>query len=207
MALVVAVHFDSGLPMKTSVVKKRAQSLRRVLTVLEAALTELHAANEKCLVFLGGDFNAVREEFVYGNTDEFYSCEGVCALKPDYLKPIGEHFCTRSLPCASLGDLGQLKLCCGGCESGELTEASWSRQEGADLTTRAGASKLIIDFVMVGVSTGGGLSCSTKPVIIPTAQQLTECSDLSDGLRKSAAHFGSDHLPVACDCTFTTMAP
>jgi hypothetical protein len=60
-------------------VRLRAAEAKALLAEVAAAAAAVRAAGRRGLILVGGDLNALREEFVYGNTDPFFASPAVRA--------------------------------------------------------------------------------------------------------------------------------
>jgi hypothetical protein len=101
-------------------------------------------------VIVAGDFNAVREEFVYGNGPDFFATPSVTAVEPKLAHPtVGAELAPDELlPAIARLDeeSGGLVLVCDGVDGGELREVA---PLDTALCTRSG-STMVIDFVFMG---------------------------------------------------------
>ncbi|CAE8588404.1 unnamed protein product [Polarella glacialis] len=205
LCLVMAVHLESGPPSKTSAVRLRSAQTQALLASVAKLAALLRSQGERCAVFVGGDFNAVREEFISGNTPDFYET-------PDAVQPEAGY---RAPPCgpssepspssrrafqSSLGPCGELCLSCDGVDEGWLREVSRAgAPAGSSLCSRAGAP-VVIDFILAA-SLGYASECDpfkAESVAIATLEEQKEAADKDGGLAAAVRLFGSDHLPVAC---------
>ena len=167
-----------------------------------------HVPHATCMA---GDFNALREEYVYGNTRAFFDSHAVKAVRPSLRRPAptAPLVSPPEPPLASLGPMGELRLHCPSCDGGLLVEQSARPGEGCSpaplgvhaaaaggTCTRAG-STMTIDFVLVGSVGGVPLSASPHSPV-PSAHRIA-AADPVDGIRHAVLHWGSDHLPVAAD--------
>jgi hypothetical protein len=60
---------------------------------IETSVKALQAHSQaRCVVVLGGDFNAVREEFVFGNQPVFFEQDGVRKIVPSRVEPVAGKF-------------------------------------------------------------------------------------------------------------------
>ena len=185
----------------------RAVQMRALLEELDALGAGLRAAGLRAVLLVGGDLNAVREEFVHGNGDAFYASDGVRAIRPALKRPAhgGEVAAAATLwgeaaqPLASLGTDGALRLACASADGGWLREASAApaAEAGAAAVacTRSGSS-MCIDFLLIGAI---GTTCTSAPLAIVPAADVEACADAVDGTRLAITKWGSDHLPVAAD--------
>ena len=207
--LVAAVHLESGSPSDGAKVELRAAQLRALLADLDARVAALAPALGQCAVVLGGDLNALREEFVHGNTEIFFECAAVRGVEPALKRPAAgaERQEPPSPPVASLGPLplGELRLCVGATDGGWLVEGTVSTHLGSRCT-RAG-STMMIDFLMFGgvAFEGAPLPAATPVLIVPAADEAA-AADPADGVRCAVTSWGSDHLPVACDLLVRSKA-
>lgn len=188
--LVAAVHMESGEPSHSEKVAQRAHSLAALLCELTTAVEALVRAGLSGVVVVGGDFNGLREEYVFGNGEEFFSQAAVRACQPAKQRPQGVPFIPE-LTRASLGPSGELRLKCDALDGGELYEASCAKG-----CTRASATD-VIDFIFVG--SFGGLCLSASKCTVCTDEQAAACADVKDGARIAILEWGSDHLPVMCE--------
>lgn len=203
--VVVAVHLESGPPSDSKKVELRAAQVRALLVEVEGIARALAAASVHALLVVGGDFNALREEFVHGNGAAFYAAPSVAAVRPT-LKPPANGAAVAaapSPPLARLGDGGELQLRCDACDGAWLVEASSAPYADGAATrapaascTRAGSS-VTIDFLLLG-SVGGTLSSAAPYRVVPAAD-VAASADAADGIRHAVTNWGSDHLPVAVD--------
>jgi len=198
LVLVGAVHLESGPPSSSDKVILRRDQLRALLAETSLVVEGLHSLGHGCSVIIGGDFNAVREEFVFGNGAEFYSTAGVAKLQPPLRKPrAGTDVQAPHPPLARLADDGSLHLFCGGIDGGELRESSRTAHDlaGKVACTRAGNS-MVIDFVLTGRA-GGGM-CDVKALELVAPEESAEAADPEYGIHAAVLRWGSDHLPVGC---------
>ena len=194
---VPSTDLESGKPSDTVKVALRAREMRALLHELSAAFAALAPAPR--VAILGGDFNALREEFLLGNIDAFFEREGVAAVRPPLRRPRAD--APRSLPpdppIARLSDSGELELACPSCDGGYLREATLSPGGGG--CTHAGDT-MVIDFIVIGVADipDQHLPIDVKPRPIVSEEDVAAAADPANGTRHAVTRFGSDHLPVAC---------
>ena len=198
LILTVALHLESGPPSDSRKVEWRAAQVRATLAEVDAFAAALSACGERALLVVGGDFNALREEFVHGNEVAFFTAASVAAVKPRLRPPAPGVSIARAPdpPFASLGPSGELRLRCPSCDGGWLVEASSVPSEAAASCTRAGHS-MTIDYLLLG-SVGGTMHAATPHRLVPAAD-MQAAADPSDGICHAVTHWGSDHLPVASD--------
>ena len=163
----------------------------------------LAAAGQRCVVVVGGDLNAVREEFVLGNAPPFFDHAAVQAVRPKLeLPPVAADISPPPRPAVArvAAEDGTLRFLCPGVDGGELREGSSSTRDGygAAACTRAGYT-MWIDFVMVGAVGAPALRATATPHAVATAAESAACADSGDGVYQAVTRFGSDHLPVSCD--------
>merc|ERR1712217_169135 len=72
LILVAGVHLESGPPSNSSKIVMRWDQMRDTLQFLGNLIQRLKRAGLEFAVVLCGDFNAVREEFLHGNTQAFF---------------------------------------------------------------------------------------------------------------------------------------
>ena len=204
LLLAVAVHLESAPPSDGKKVRTRRAQLRAVLGEISLAGRALAAAGMRCAVALGGDFNALKEEFVFGNGEAFFASPGAAAVHPALRRPVdGQTLSEAEMgsELARIGDSGGLTLACEGADGGELWEASHNPATAGEVQcTRAGKA-MLIDFVFAG-SFGGGGQLKTAPHPIASAEETAEAANEEYGIHSAVLRFGSDHLPVAADFDF-----
>lgn len=86
--LVVALHLASAPPSDSPIVALRRLQLHALLEEVGGVCDQLRARGCPCKVLVGGDFNAVREELVYGNGDDFFACKAVSSTRPPWQRPL-----------------------------------------------------------------------------------------------------------------------
>lgn len=260
--LVAACHFESGKPSDTAKVVLRAAAMRTTLRELELRVEHIRRSLSPPLggsggdvaIVLAGDLNAIREEFVFGNTDAFFSSAGAASVRPALRQP-RPGTARAPAPHPPLGELtlagglcgGGLILRCDGCDGAALAEASCPQPHseqrpasgigGGGGCTRAGAS-MVIDYIFVGsarpfvvgageresvagdggrAATGGGTGpaatsagsmCNKLAYAFPVvpAEDTARAAHEALGLRHAIMHWGSDHLPVACEICIAPSA-
>lgn len=194
--LVIAVHLESGKPSDTFKVAARAEQMRAILDHTGELSAELKQRGCACTVVLAGDMNALREEFVLGNTDAFFECSSVANVRPKLRPPPASaaRWEVAVPPMAELGASGrELWWRCSSCAGGWLREASAPPAAGS--CTRAG-STMVIDFIMAGTIAGRH---RVEPVALVPLEDRRAAADSSNGIQHAVELWGSDHLPVACD--------
>ena len=215
LLLLLAAHLESGKPSDSVKVALRAAQLKALLGELEEAASALRQAGRQAVLIVAGDLNAVREEFLYGNSDAFFEAPGVQAIVPPLRRP--SHGAARveppEPPLAKLGESGELCLACASADGGWLREVSAApacvAAQGHPVCTRAG-SNMAIDFVLLGSLGGGGGDgsggsgsdgdgCSGAPYGLVPPEDVAACADPVDGTRVAIGQWGSDHLPVGAD--------
>lgn len=215
LLLVCAVHLESAQPSDTRKVLLRRQQVRAMLSEVSGVAKSLLAAGAPpCTVAIGGDFNAIREEFLHGNSGEFFACAGTQLVKPAFrppVTPVGAD--EMGDPIAVLEAGGPLRMLCDGVDGGELVEATMNSAERPGpaaapsrvACTRAGKS-MVIDFVFCGVIGGGaggsGTSVRATPHVLASDEEAAQAADEGYGVRRAVLRWGSDHLPVACDLSW-----
>ena len=215
LLLLLAAHFESGKPSDSIKVALRAAQLKALLGELEEAASALRRAGRQAVLIVAGDLNAVREEFLYGNSAAFFEAPGVRAIVPPLRRP--SHSAARveppEPPLAKLGESGELCLACASADGGWLREVSAAparvAAQGHPVCTRAG-SNMAIDFILLGSLGGGGGDgsggsgsngggCSGAPHALVPPEDVAACADPIDGTRVAIGQWGSDHLPVGTD--------
>ena len=198
--VVCAAHLESGSPSDSAKVRYRARQMRTLLDAVGKLAAALAASSLPAVVVLGGDLNALREEFVLGNSAAFYDAPTVAAVRPRLKRPAADvpEAPPPEPPFACLGEAGELRLRCDCVDGGWLVEASGAAAAaGAAVPcTRAGAS-MTIDFALVGGV--GGAAVATAPHKLVSDGEAARCAAADDGVRQAVMCWGSDHLPVACD--------
>lgn len=207
--LVCAAHLESGKPSDTLKVALRAREMRALLAEVDAAAAAIAQSTAgACVVVLCGDLNALREEFVHGNTDAFYACEGVTKVMPRLKRPRADaaRADPPKPPIARLGTpRSELQLACPACDGGWLCEASDVSAPGVRCT-RAGAA-MVIDFVLLGLVRGSAATLASPTAIeVVGTEDEGAAADAADGVRRAIISVGSDHLPVACRVLCTHRA-
>ena len=205
--LVCAAHLESGKPSDTVKVALRAHELRAMLIEIEGIVADL----ERCVIIVGGDLNALREEFVSGNSDAFFDAPAVAAVRPTLKRPAANS-ARSAAPQPPIGRLGsargELQLACAPANGGWLVEASDARRErrDADMSccSRAGSS-MVIDFVLVGSI--GSLTVETEELQVVPDKDVAAAADAADGVRHAVTCCGSDHLPVGCNLYTAVRQP
>ena len=218
--LVLAVHFESGTPAVTAKVRLRSRQLCACLAELDHAVRAIRLAGLRAAVLLCGDLNAVREEFVHGNTEAFFESRRIAGATRAHKRPAGgaAHRFAAAPGTAELGGAPsfELRLAVRGVDGGWLQEVSHT--ENGSGCTRAG-SPVVIDYILGGtvgmagtVGVGGAgaegagagpMSYMAHPVV--TKAEVAAAADVSDGVRSAVIAVGSDHLPVAADVSFDTV--
>ena len=208
LVLVCAVHLESAQPSDTRKVLLRRNQVRAILSEVSGLAKALRAAGvPPCTIAIGGDFNAIREEFLHGNSEEFFACPGTQLVRPAFrppVAPVAAHEMGTAI--AVLDAAGPLRLLCDGVDGGELVEATFNSAEQPGQAsapariacTRAGMS-MVIDFVFCGVIGGAGTSASVTPHVFVSDEEAAQAADEGYGVRAAVLRWGSDHLPVACD--------
>jgi len=199
--VVCAAHLESGKPSDSAKVRYRAKQMRTLLAAVGRLAAALRRSSLPAVVILGGDLNALREEFVLGNSSAFYEAPSVAAVTPRLKRPATDVPAAPppEPPFACLGAAGELRLRCDGVDGGWLVEASFDAAGAAGAAvpcTRAGAS-MTIDFALVGGV--GGAAVATAPHKLVSDAEAAKCAAADDGVRQAVMRWGSDHLPVACD--------
>ena len=192
---VVAVHLESGDPSNGKAVRRRAVAMGNIRTRVEEVVRKWKQNATRGVVVVGGDFNSVREEFVHGNADEFFACEGVERIRPRKPRPQESEVFKPEVPYAKIDPEGRLCIQCEGIDAGWLTEGSFV-SDGKSFTTMSKHLNYVLDYLLVG---GVGMSVESKAVRILSPQQCESAGDEMMGLKWSAKEVGSDHLPVASD--------
>lgn len=194
--IVIAVHLESAPPSDTYNVRMRAVQLRALLEHLSSLVQRLKAAGQSCTMFVGGDFNTLQEELVYGTTEEFWQCESVRAVQPPLRRPKEELAPAPEPPVARFDDAGRVHLLCEVADGGELRQASSC--DGM-LCTRAGSS-MVIDFIFAGSATvGADKGKEFAALEVSTHEEMYVAAQADSGIFHSVKDVGSDHLPVACE--------
>lgn len=196
LIIVGAVHLDSAPPADSKKVLVRQAQIKSVLAEVSLAARSLAEVGQRCLFILGGDFNALREEFVLGNGDDFYAAPGVAAVRPRMDRPL-ETVPPLEPAVAELAEDGSLRLLCDGIDGGALREVSYLRcADGVVPCTRAGKS-MVIDFLFAGHVGLPGVQATTHELV--SAADAAAAADPTSGVHWAVMQWGSDHLPVACD--------
>ena len=202
LVLAVAVHFASAAPSDSHTVAKRrvelATTLDEVSSIGRALVAEntttnggggragganggAHEQQQQCrrrrrrrvVVVLGGDFNALREEFVHGNGAAFFACPAVARTRPAFRRPepgtevtadtfgarprgrlVRAECCSSPSspppPSSSQDHYAFLELFCDGADGGGVLREASQPDRNMDVgCTRAGKS-VVIDFLFVG---------------------------------------------------------
>jgi endonuclease/exonuclease/phosphatase family metal-dependent hydrolase len=194
--VVIAVHLESAPPSDTYSTRLRAAQLRALLRHLSSLVQQLKAAGYSCTIVVGGDFNTLLEEFVYGTEEEFWQSESVRAVQPPLLRPQEGMVPAPDPPVARLDAAGRVRLLCEVADGGELRQASY--HEGMHCT-RAGSS-MVVDFIFAG-SAGGDTAKgpATFALEVSTPHKMDMAARADSGVFHSVSDLGSDHLPVACE--------
>ena len=126
LVLVISVHLESGPPSDSRKVELRAAQVHSLLAECTHLAGALAAAGYRAALVVGGDFNALREEFVHGNTAAFFDAPAVGAVRPPLKRAPRDARLALAPepPIASLGPSGELRLHCAACDGGYLVEAS-----------------------------------------------------------------------------------
>ncbi|CAK0893363.1 unnamed protein product [Prorocentrum cordatum] len=197
--IVIAVHLESAPPSNTYGARLRAEQLRALLRHLSSLVQRLRAAGQGCTVLVGGDFNTLQEEFVYGTTEDFWQCEGVRAVQPPLRRPKVEPAPAPEPPVARFDDAGRVHLLCEVADGGDLRQAS--HHEGMRCT-RAGSS-MVIDFVFAGSASAdagkGKESKEFRALKVSTSEEMDMAARADSGIFHAVKDLGSDHLPVGCE--------
>lgn len=213
LLLVCAVHLESAQPSDTRKVLLRRQKVRAMLSEVSGLAKSLLAAGAPpCTVVIGGDFNAIREEFVHGNSEDFFASPGAKAVKPAFHRPVKPVEADEMGNCIAVLEAGgplQL-LCdslCDGVNGGKLVEATMNPAEqpwqavatSRVACTRAGKS-MVIDFVFCGqICSGAAGPGRATPYVLASDGEAAQGADEGYGVRAAVLRWGSDHLPGACD--------
>ena len=233
LLLVAACHLESGKPGSRSKVLRRKEEVISLVSELERTLAWFAARSIYCGVIVGGDFNALREEFVLGNGAAFFACPPIKAVQPP-LKPSREEVVLPpDPPLARIGSRGELHLRCAPADSGWLQEVSGSsigaHPTGSRITTRSGSS-MVIDYIFVGsvgcvlpikgekpsdaaaatdattdAPTGSGWAA--QPLAGLSEADTQRVSDPEGGVMHCIETVGSDHLPILVTGTFPLHPP
>jgi len=193
--LVTAVHLESAPPSESLKVNVRALQLRALQTYLSNISKQLAAKGHSCVFVLGGDFNALPEEFLHGNGAEFWEDARVLAVQPPLRRPsAGKPTIGPPVPpLVRAGDNGRWHLLCEGMDGGELHESS----RVSDVTCSRAGYSMVIDFIFVG--TVGHSSIAAEPVVTSTPEQSARAADKDYGVFNAVMNWGSDHLPVGAE--------
>ena len=201
--LILAVHLTSGKPSDGAKVAARAAELRAVRSELSLlAVRFSHAGLASGGGGLGGlglivcgDFNALREEFVMGNTDDFFGAPAIAAALPPFSRRAPGAAAVQSIgpPVANLKIDGTIQLSIDGIDT-PLSEAAPGVNHVAP--TRAGTNTTI-DYALVGSI--GSVTPRSQNVALFNPIEGSQAADVANGLRFAVLRWGSDHLPVACD--------
>ena len=109
----------------------RRHQIRAILSEVSGLAKALLAAGAPpCIVAIGGDFNAIREEFLHGNSEEFFACPGTQLVRPAFrppVAPVGADDMGSTIAVLDAG--GPLRLLCDGVDGGELIEATINSAE------------------------------------------------------------------------------
>lgn len=192
--VVIAVHLESAPPSDTYNTRLRAVQLRALLSHVSSLVQQLKAAGQSCTIVVGGDFNTVQEEFVYGTTEEFWQCEGVRAVQPPLRRPKDGFAPAPEPPVARLDGAGRVHLLCEVADGGNLRQASY--HDGMRCT-RAGSS-IVIDFIFAG-SAGRDSNMGTVALEVSTPEETDIAAQADSGIFHAVKDLGSDHLPVGCE--------
>merc|ERR1740121_1287647 len=199
--VVIAVHLESAPPSDTYKARMRAVQLRALLKHLSSLVQKLKAAGQSCTMFVGGDFNTLQEEFVYGTTEEFWQCEGVRAVQPPLRRPKEGLAPAPEPPVARFDDAGRVHLICEVADGGELRQVSY--HDGMRCT-RAGRNE-VIDFIFAGSASGDadkGKRSNGKRICaleVSTPEESDMAAQADSGVFHCVKDLGSDHLPVGCE--------
>ena len=205
LVLVIAVHLQSAAPSDTAKVTKRRLQLRSTLSEIAAAAKAVKDKGRQALVCLGGDFNAVREEFVWGNGPDFYGCTTTQAIRPSLAKPVNGALQGADLEpkLAKMAADGSLELLCveadGAIDGGVLQEASkvGVGENATRVSSSRAGSSAVLDFLFCGsVGLGAGAPRSS-PVGLATANEMLLAAEQHTGIFEAVKRWGSDHLPVS----------
>lgn len=199
LVFVAAVHLDSDPPSVTKKVLCRHEQMRAVLSEI-GSFTKMSAlAGRTCIFMICGDFNALREEFVYGNSDDFYAAAAVLAVQPTLPRPPvnAPRAAAPDPPIAYIATDGTIRFTCAALDGGELREASKVGPNESDglVCTRSGSS-MVIDFIVIG--SVGGCDVKVIPRAVVTHDESLLAADPLHGVTHSVLKWGSDHLPVGC---------
>jgi endonuclease/exonuclease/phosphatase family metal-dependent hydrolase len=197
---VAAVHLESGDPGQVKAVRRRARAMEKIRRRVEEQVKEWKAEGVKGLVLVGGDFNSVREEFVYGNGRDFFDSAGVKKIVPQKAEPAGEDgvFVVEEEYARLEEGSGRLLVKCEGIDGGWLKEGSFV-EDGEAWTTMSKHMNYVLDYLLVGgvgLEGEGGLEMSAIRAV--GSKECSECGGEAVGLRNAAREVGSDHLPVGC---------
>ena len=207
LVLVIAVHLQSAAPSDTAKVTKRRLQLRSTLSEIAAAAKAVKDKGRQALVCLGGDFNAVREEFVWGNGPDFYKCTTTQAIRPPLAKPVDLNGALQGADLepklAKMSADGSLELLCmeadGAIDGGVLQEASkvGVGENATRVSSSRAGSSAVLDFLFCGsVGLGAGAPRSS-PVGLATANEMLLAAEQHTGIFEAVKRWGSDHLPVS----------
>jgi hypothetical protein len=194
--VVIAVHLESAPPSDTYSARLRAVQLRALLKHLSSLVQQLKAAGQSCKIFVGGDFNTLQEEFVYGTTEEFWQSEGVRAVQPPLRPPKAGNAPAPEPPVAWFDGAGRVHLLCEVADGGDLRQASY--HDGMRCT-RAGSS-MVIDFIFAGSASGdANVGKGAVALEVSTPEEMDIAAQADSGIFHSVKDLGSDHLPVGCE--------
>ena len=188
-------------------VTKRRLQLRSTLSEIAAAAKAVKDKGRQALVCLGGDFNAVREEFVWGNGPDFYGCTTTQAIRPPLAKPVDLNGALQGADLepklAKMAADGSLELLCeeadGVVDGGVLQEASkvGVGENATRVSSSRAGSSAVLDFLFCGsVGLGAGAPRSS-PVGLATANEMLLAAEQHTGIFEAVKRWGSDHLPVS----------
>jgi len=186
--LVAAVHFESGESRDARKAGLRQKQMKAILGHLKSLALAAKEDGQMGKIILGGDFNAMAEEFVYGTEKDFWTSRAVTAVTPSLERP-AEDSTPVLAPDPAFAAIVSDSL--------HLTDESLFLHQvsstPADGCSRAGKSGMVIDFMVVG-SLDASLTIPSQPLSIAGRSEVlgSPCESVSNAVRK----FGSDHLPV-----------
>jgi len=171
LCLIVAVHLESGPSTDSDKVRKRQVQTEVLLAEVHALVSSL--SGEHGLVLIGGDFNALREEFVLGTGDEFFSTAAVDAA--GFHQRPGDHGLLPKTALASFGGR-DLQFACPSVDGGWLREVSRHDVPDAEVASTKGGSKMVIDFILAGTFGARTFSSSAHEIASLAEQALAASS-------------------------------
>eukprot|EP00929_Paragymnodinium_shiwhaense_P077663 TRINITY_DN40019_c0_g1_i1.p1 TRINITY_DN40019_c0_g1~~TRINITY_DN40019_c0_g1_i1.p1 ORF type:complete len:636 (-),score=111.12 TRINITY_DN40019_c0_g1_i1:58-1965(-) len=196
LSLMVAVHLESGPPSNPAKVRLRWKQTQGMLCHVAALAAQVRSAGESCCVLVCGDFNAVREEFLYGNGPELYRAPAIVAA--EFEKPLEVVSCEERAFRTDLARDGALRLECNMVDGGWLQEVSKVVMPKGGLSCSRAGKPVTIDFIFAASVGRSRKSMVFEPCEIASATEQQAAGHSKDGLAVTLQLFGSDHLPVAC---------